>query len=291
MNLNKVLVFYKRSIYDLYNLGEKKDFFSIKSKLILNKIKKIKNAHKEHYETLAHIENVLKKFKISYSKCLRGENINYSKYHFIISVGGDGTFLEASRWIKKQFILGVNSSPTFSVGKLCLENSFNFEKHFKKILNKNFKIEKIQRIRIKINNQKNYADCLNEILICDNNPSAMSRYYLNVAGKKEEQNGSGLWISTASGSSGAIKSAGGKLIDPLDLKFQYWPRELYEGFNKIYDLKGGIVNKKQRIQVTSLMKEGSLFIDGSHFSFPFRYGDKADVFLSPLPIHRVNAIN
>jgi NAD kinase len=42
----------------------------------------------------------------------------------VVTVGGDGTFLHSAHKIKnnKSYILGVNSKPTKSIGKLC---SFN----------------------------------------------------------------------------------------------------------------------------------------------------------------------
>jgi len=48
----------------------------------------------------------------------------------------------------------------------------------------------------------------------------VSRYYLKIGNLREEQRDSGLWISTAAGSSGAIRSAGGKLFKNEEKKMQ-----------------------------------------------------------------------
>jgi len=68
----------------------------------------------------------------------------------------------------------------------------------------------------------------------------MSRYYLQVGKLLEEQRSSGVWIATAAGSTGGLRSAGGKVLPKEDKKFQYKPRELYYGKKTCYHLKGGI---------------------------------------------------
>ena len=115
----------------------------------------------------------------------------------------------------------------------------------------------------------------------------MSRYRLEIGGRQEEQRNSGLWISTALGSSGAIQSAGGKVINPGLKKMQYWPRELYVMLGRKYQLTGGLLSGNQKISVVSLMREGMLCVDGAHYHFPFPFGSKLKISLSPHPLRMI----
>jgi len=280
-SLDHVLLLYKKSAYDMHfrrNTGS----VNAQGQMIRSKaMKRFQVAHHEHYDTLKKVEQVLRSHNISYSKKVRVKGIPYARYTAIITIGGDGTFLEAARGVKQQLIIGVNSSPTYSVGKFCIVHAGNFEKVLQRFILKKYKIKLWQRLRLE---HPQPLDVLNDILISQGNPAAMSRYFLYVAGKEEEQYSSGLWISTAMGSSGAIRSAGGRLIAACDKKFQYMPRELYYGKRKRYFLKGGILNSRQVISITSLMHNAKIFIDGAHLTLPFPYGERIKVRLSPNPV-------
>ncbi|HBR14345.1 MAG TPA: hypothetical protein DD723_02230 [Candidatus Omnitrophica bacterium] len=287
MPLKNILLLYKKSAYTIYFLERKKAFADVKRHLIRNEIERFKKAHEEHYQTLGLIEDVLKKYRVRYEKTSRGENINYNKFDFIIAVGGDGTFLEAARNVQKQIILGVNSSPNFSMGRLCSANPSNFERILKLLLQRKIKVSLVPRLRVWMSGRKESIEVTNDILICHHHPAAMSRYRLEIGGRQEEQRNSGLWISTALGSSGAIQSAGGKVINPGLKKMQYWPRELYVMLGRKYQLTGGLLSGNQKISVVSLMREGMLCVDGAHYHFPFPFGSKLKISLSPHPLRMI----
>ena len=284
MILHKVLVFYKKSAYNLYFQGKKNPSNIAKNSILKKEFIQLKQAHEEHYATLKIILNCLKKNKVQYVKQCRGENINYKNYDFIITVGGDGTFLEAARNITKQVIMGVNSSPEYSVGRYCIATPNNFEKILKAILAKKIKLTSLPRLTFSINGRLQPAQALNDILLCHKNPAMLCRYYLKIGNVEEKQYNSGIWISTCAGSSAAIKSAGGKLIRKGDQSIQYQPRELYNGLIKKYHLTGGVIGSTEKIIVTSLMHQGMIYVDGAHLSFPFEYGSRAVISRSPHPI-------
>jgi NAD+ kinase len=287
MPIKNVLLIYKKSAYAIYHHQVKHSSAFHKDRIVSDKINHIIAAHEEHYETLAYVEHVLKKLGITYTKRLRKRPIDYTKYQFIITVGGDGTFLETSRFVRKQLMVGVNSSPRYSVGKLCRARKSNFEKMMLRVMKGRHTVETLHRMRIRYNQNQDFVDCLNELLVTDLNPAVMSRYFLIVNDVGEEQYGSGLWISTASGSSGALKSAGGKVMRPTEKRMQYLPRELYEGLDKRYQLTGGLLNPSDKVRIISFMKDGMLYVDGNHCSIPFPYGTSIHVTLSPLPIRTI----
>ena len=65
----------------------------------------------------------------------QGFDIGYlsSKFDFIISVGGDGTLLEAARGATNQILFAINSDPKWSVGRLCNATSENFADKFESV--------------------------------------------------------------------------------------------------------------------------------------------------------------
>ncbi|HBG60455.1 MAG: hypothetical protein A2Y03_04200 [Omnitrophica WOR_2 bacterium GWF2_38_59] len=284
---NKALILYKLSNYEIYFLNKNSSLFGKKNKDIDNITKRFAEAHTAHYKTLAFVEDVLSEHKIKYEKYTRGENTGYSEYDLVITVGGDGTFLEASRKINNQLLIGVNSDTKRSVGKLCTCSSKSFKSTLDNILKNNFTIKKLHRLQIEKNNNVIFSNCLNEILICHSNPAAMSRYYLDINGVEEEQFSSGIWIATPCGSTGAINSAGGKKVNKYDKSFQFLARELYDCKGKKYYFKSGIANASSVISIRSLMRKGKIFIDGNHFSCPITYGDVIKVYISPKPLDSI----
>lgn len=276
----KVLLLYKKSAYSMYFCRRNRH----------KGIYRFKKAHDEHLKTLATVERVLRQYGINYTKSARGPEIFYQRYGLVVTVGGDGTFLEAARNAKNQFLLGVNSAPGSSVGKLCAATQKNFEKIIRRMITgKDFRVDSWQRLRLEISGLSRSIDCLNDILVCHQNPAAVSRYCLKIGRIKEEQRSSGVWIATPAGSSGAIQSAGGKVLKATERKMQYMPRELYVGGNPPYRLKGGILTQRQVITVTSLMRDGMVFVDGTHVPLKFPFNSTLTVSLSPAPIKVIKA--
>ncbi len=249
----------------------------------LHNSRKFLDNHLAHYEALRSIEKILKKYDVPYKKYARGAFEDYSPYDVIVTVGGDGTVLHAARWVnRRQIILGVNSDPSWSVGEFCCTDAARFELKLKNLLChklKTCRLYKLQ-IRLKDGHRTRRAECLNDILICHANPGAMSRYALTIGGIKEDQRDSGIWFSTAAGSTGAMLSAGGKAMPISSTDFQYHPRELYQVKGVPYRLPGGFVKRPRKAVLVSFMPHGRVFVDGAHIKFPFTYGSRAEISLS-----------
>ena len=284
-----ILVLYKKSAYQIYFLERKDSFLTRKKNFYLKELDRFRQTHEEHYKSLAIIEQILRSKKIKYSKRARGQKLDYSKYDFVITVGGDGTFLEAARHLVHQPMLGVNSDPSWSVGRFCIATIINFSRIIDQILRGKFKVQELSRVKMKINEKKSHVNVLNDLLVCHRNPASMSRYFMTIDGKGEEQKSSGVWIATAAGSTGAIASAGGKAMPFHSSEFQYKPRELYHGPNAKYNLGGGILSPHQSIKIVSLMRSGVVFTDGGHLnkSLPFGHSIVISHSSEPLKIIQV----
>lgn len=276
-----ILVLYKKTLWELYAC----DKACSSEKITKQQQLVFKRAHQKHYAALANVEQVLARLRLKYKKYSRAAKIQYDDFDCVITVGGDGTFLQAAKQIREQILIGVNSYPRLSVGRLCHANYSNFEQQIRRILDGTLKPVLVSRLRLTIDNSaRSTVDFLNDILIAHRNPAAMSRYILQIGSNKEEQHSSGLWIATASGTTGAIGSAGGAVLPMQSKRFVYLPRELYRGSANFYRLTGGILASGTTVKVESRMRQGKIFIDGAHQTLDFSIGARALVQKSPVPI-------
>jgi NAD kinase len=282
-----ILLFYKNSTYAGYFLSDRKRLAHLEGLLDPEEINRFRRTHDNHFWSLSYVEAILRIRKLKFTKACRGSLLNFSRYDLVITVGGDGTFLEAARHIKEGTVWGVNSDPVWSVGRFCSGNPKNFEILLDKILVDKARVRKFNRLSLSFSDGTPSINVLNDILICHHNPGAMSRYYLTVGKHREEQRSSGVWIATAAGSSGGIHSAGGKVLPQENKGFQYKPRELYHGKNTRYHLKGGMLKPTQKITLTSLMRDGVVFVDGSHVCLPFSFGARVFVKTSSNPLKTI----
>ena len=279
-----ILLLYKNSTYAGYFLSDRKRLAQLEGLLNSEEIRRFRRTHENHFWSLSYVEAVLKHRKLKFTKACRGSSLDFNKYDLVITVGGDGTFLEAARQVKSGLVWGVNSDPTWSVGRFCSGNPKNFESMLDRVLSKRASIKKFHRLNLSFSDGTQSMTVLNDILICHHNPGAMSRYFLTVGKTREEQRSSGVWVATAAGSSGGLHSAGGKVLPQETKEFQYRPRELYRGRKIRYHHKGGILKSTQKLTLTSLMREGVVFVDGSHVCLPFSFGSKIFITRSPNPL-------
>lgn len=283
MKIPKVLLVYKDTAYQTHlrlyrGLLKKQNECSVV-------IRRLKQAHARHFAALAHIEEQLMRRRVFYRKTRRGEKQDFQEYDLVLTVGGDGTFLDTARHLTSQVILGINSDPKRSVGRFCAADKDTFGGLFEQFVSGRARIIAVDRMRMKMRNSRIQAHVLNDVLICHEHPAVMSHYILHLGVIKEEQRSSGIWVSTAAGSTGAVGSAGGKVVSLTSPWFQYHPRELYDGLGEPYRLRGGSFPLNQAMEVSSLMAKGICCLDGSNAVFPFPFCENIILALSPFPLH------
>ena len=287
MGFNKILVFYKKSVLDMHHGS----LPTVKNSSILRAINK---AHADHYESLDLLIELLKETGLPYRLLQRGKSIpRITANHLAISLGGDGTFIYASHHVDSGSIIGINSAPASSVGFYCRNSLYdrNFDlPHLIEDMNRGrLKPKKIQRLNILLNGKSIQVPVLNDILITENNPATTSRYQILLRGRQESQKSSGIWISTATGSTAAYQSAGGRPFRQTDTKgkrqFGVKVRELYK--EKSVRLIGGLVKDGEPFAVTSAMANGRIYVDGGYLEKPFSLGDtvKVKFYRHPLKIY------
>ncbi len=203
----------------------------------------------------------------------------------VVSVGGDGTLLTSSHWIRDGYLLGVNSAPSDSVGYFSLARRETFAAILDQILSGALRPLSVARLGVTLDGRPLPELALNDILAVHEHPAATSRYVLSLAEKREEHRSSGLWIAGPAGSTAGIASAGGRRMSLLSRRIQYRARELYRAPGRVYEMASGFVAPNEALLVESRMEDGWLFLDGARTSYRFPFGAQAAVSVSPEPLH------
>ncbi len=280
----KVLVVYKESAYSQY-LSSRRVPGSLKTgrywKVILG-------SHQRHHRTLRTVLRTLKAkgfapVVVMRDKVHRLKDID-GKYSLVVTVGGDGTLLDASHHVRETPVLGVNSDPSRSVARFSGCEVKSFWRIFRNFWEGGLRPVPVPRLEFSINGAKGKWPVLNDLLVTTLSPAGTSRYVLKIGSRMEEQMSSGVWISTAAGSTAAAYSAGGKILPVSSKKFQFIVREAYQRKFGPRRLLKGVLGAGQSLEVISYMKEGRVFIDGANLEMPFRLGDRLKVRLARQPL-------
>ncbi|MBX9668856.1 MAG: NAD(+)/NADH kinase [Candidatus Obscuribacterales bacterium] len=241
----------------------------------------------EHNLTLKHVVGILTDRDITACCMTRtpGETVDVGNNEMLITIGGDGTFLDANHSVKTSIpMLGVNSAPITSFGHFCLTDRTGFEKVFDDILLGKRKPYSLTRLKLTLDDQVIEVPVLNEVLITHSCPAGTSRYKVEVAGGSASHKSSGLIVSTASGSTGFMRAAHGYVLDITDTQYAFWVDKPFIQPGYSYPLRGGVVQKDASVVVTSEMMEGMLYIDGAHISRPFPRGAKLTISVHENPL-------
>lgn len=283
--IKTVLIVYKRSIYQKYILDKKHGHMTTLYNSGHPSTKKLLSEHRQHIKTFYKVKEELKNHGVKFKTEKRKKLGSLRKYDLVITVGGDGTFLRTSHHVVNQLVIGVNSAPKASVGALCSVTLNEFPKKIKNILEGRYKTKKLNRLEIKVNKKRLSQLALNDVLYCNTCPAGTSRYLIKIGKKKEDHRSSGLWVSTAAGSTAAIRAAGGKVLPHFSENFQYMVREPYQGTHKKYLLPYGILKPGSKIELTNQTMKAALYIDGMQAVHPLHFGDHIILTNSHQPIN------
>jgi NAD+ kinase len=273
----KALLVYKKSTYDFY-VADKSDVdLSEKDRA------ELKESHDANAVSIKAVEDALNQLGIEYDKTYRAQTWDgrkrktFGEPDLVIAVGGDGTFIEASRIVhEEQIILGINSDPRKSHGHYCCADRGTALEAIRAVVNGTAKIELRWRIVFDISGRAESFPVMNDLLVHHPSPAGLTRYILrSPVHQRQEHFCSGLWVSTPSGQSGALDSFDGPSTydDACSILFKSC------GFVKSrIDEETTISGIVEKLYVTSKMRDGKIYVDGEHVVLDFPYNTTLSIF-------------
>jgi NAD+ kinase len=210
---------------------------------------RLHNRHMVHQNCVKDVESVLQKVGVKYTKIGREElhrGVVQDK-DLVIGVGGDGTILNTSSFVDDSItVLGVNSDPSRpeeqgvtnvkderrSRGALCAVSANNLTELLPRVLYGDVTPGLRSRIQCLVRSaytETRLPPALNDILVAHPLPAAVSRFRMSLCRGNVTPSyktdvhfnelfsfnvwSSGIWISTATGSTAAMHAAGGQIMD------------------------------------------------------------------------------
>ena len=145
-----------------------------------------------------------------------------NKSEMIVSIGGDGTFLNSTRMIKHadKPVIGINLG---TLGFMSDIMPTEIEKFFGEVINNKYKIIDLHLAKCTVNGKYEF-DALNEIVI--DKADTIKMVELGIFYNKEFVGrffADGVLVSTPTGSTGYSLSAGGPIITPFSKVFIITP--------------------------------------------------------------------
>jgi NAD+ kinase len=241
-------------------------------------------ADAEHSRTLDAVRRALTKRHIAFAEVALPKLNAKSKRQLaaadlVVTIGGDGTVLGTSHYVREGLLLGVNSAPGDSVGHFCSVTRADFAERLDAILTSSWKPVELMRLAVSLDDQLLPELALNDVLITHACPAATTRYLIRLGQHEEEQRSSGIWVATAAGSTAGIRSAGGRVTPLRSARIQYLVRELYRETHgsrtRDYRLVRGLFGPDESLTIASKMPEGWLYIDGARTVYRFPFGTRA----------------
>lgn len=215
----------------------------------------------------------------------------------ILSLGGDGTLLNASHYAGGDVMLvGINSCPEHSVGHLCSVLPTTIPQALLALQEGRQQVRTVRRLLVHTSRQHRLPLGLNDVLFCNRHPAATSRYQLSVVAKgvsekttalppaphegsesserTEKQLSSGLWVAAPAGSTAAIGSYGMPRLSLDSTQFLAAVREPYLPPASDMQLGRLVLNGEQdELHVFCRMRQGLVCVDGPDASALIGFGE------------------
>jgi NAD kinase len=226
------------------------------------KFNNIHNDHQRHYAAYDLLTDNLERNNLTFDS-IKDKQIpetNFELYETIITLGGDGTFINCCAKIKSQKIIGINSEPKKSVGGLAKFVPNDIINLCIKIATNELDIDKWDRLSAKINGEELPFWAINEILISKPNIYQTSKLHIKFGNTEGFCYGNGIIVATQRGSTAFYQSANGE-------SFQYNSFGSF-GYALIlpFQIKGNIaktsiLSKDEKIEITPKRSGHSLIFD------------------------------
>src|SRR5262245_8391756 len=263
----RVLVVYKRSFLEAHR-GEA----GLLRRLVASERARLARDDRENKAALREVVRAIRREGAEPKVVYRGNLAASHEFDLIVTVGGDGTFFMAAHRTRGTPILGVNSVPGSSLGLFSAAVRSTFSAKLRAALAGRLPSLRLNRMTLSINDLERPDLALNDVLIAHPSPAALSRFSFSVdGGPPEIQRSSGIWISTAAGSTAAIRAAGGRRMPIASRRLQYMVREPYDWPARPRRRHGFA---RRTLDLRVLMNHASLWIDGIRTRIDLDLGDR-----------------
>lgn len=303
MQIKRALIVHRKSLYQIYVKEHKERSVQRairrRDKVALG----LKQSHQAHQQSLASVQRTLHKLGVKVVTRWRAHFRSTRSFDLVISLGGDGTLLDAShRILDDTPLIGINSDPHKSVGALCCGTAEQIAQLVEALRSGELRPTKLSRIRIRIDGEEVVGPTLNDVLLAHVCPAGLTRFDMAIApteiarGAHSGRNrthfshhrGSGVWVATATGSTAAIRSAGGKVMRPRSKRLQYLIREPYVALGQPPPgLPRGFIQQGEALVLVSRLRRGMLWADGVYRNLHLDYGQQVVLDLHPAPLHLI----
>lgn len=240
-----------------------------------------REAHERHHVSLRAVEEAVKGVDVR-TVWNPYESFDTDGADLVVVVGGDGTFLAASHSVNGVPMLGVNSDPVSSRGFFCGTYAKGFEEELHRAIRGNSRKTVVRRMEVSVDGTMRSKRVLNEALVCHPHPAATSRFSVSFGTEEttagwEANMSSGIWVGTAAGSTGAVRSAGGDALPLGSDLVQFVSRETIWGkVRKMVTL--GTIRVRVRTDVAAV------YMDGPFRKADLRLGQTVELRLSDEPL-------
>jgi len=277
----QVLLVTKRSFYQLYGLDKKEPRFLEMMARNGEQAASLHRAHDENLKATEAVEAFLAGCGVTWRRGDPPGPEQDGEFDLVVTVGGDGTLLYSSHWLKETPIVGINSRPDFSVGWFCAATRHDYEARLRTILAGEAEPRHLARCSVVVGGVELPPPALNDFLYTAVNPASSTVYSVELDGRRELQKSSGIWVSTAAGSTAGILNAGGTRM-PLDATLlQFAVREVFRRQDTLRLLRGTFTGG---LRITNLTPEAAVWVDGGQIRHDLGYGDVIEARLSPDPL-------
>ncbi len=290
MKIERALVVYRKSMFQIYVREHQEQWVQLALKRGDAVAAALRDSDRANHSALEEVERVLERYGIETVVRWRAHLRTTHQFDLVVSVGGDGTLLDTShRILDGPPLLGINSDPQRSVGALCAGTVRQLPEILEALLAGRLRPQRRTRLRVRLDGQDTLGPTLNDILFAHACPAGLSRFELAVLPVERAAQshsghdglefrayrGSGLWVSTATGSTAAIRSAGGRHMPPGSRWLQYRVREPYRAPGAPVRLPTqGRVPPGQALVLITRMRRGMLWADGAHRQLPLKYSQQ-----------------
>lgn len=254
-------------------------------------VARMRASHDDHERTVAEVLAALGELGVDHELIAHEHRgLDLSRFALVITVGGDGTLLNASHSVDGVPVLGINSSPTHSVGFFCGAVGGQAKEAVAAALAGTLERTVLTRMQVSVNGEVVATRVLNEALFCHPSPAATTRYIIELTRKStgrtttEEQKSSGLWIGPAAGSTAAQRSAGGRVLPLESHDLQLVVREVYLPQGERYRLRRLLIGPEDRLIVRSKIPDARIFFDGQEHLAAVKRGDAIQFSQSRRPL-------